>query len=251
LAAGAKAATQIIDVGKGGSLAFSPNSLTAAVGDSLEFHFYSGSGGHSVVSSTFDSPCVPATDAFFSGYQKADSTGDTTFVVNVTSTDPIWFYCYLASHCQAGMAEVVNPPSGQTLSDYTNAAMKVSQASAPASETGGVLTSINEAAESTSASSTPVRTGIQTTTGSGGPLETATSTGSVSSTVRTGDQATTGSTQPGGPLMTATSTGSVSSTVRTGVQASATPTSEARRTYDMSIAFGLSVAVGGLVVLMA
>jgi plastocyanin len=34
LAADAKAATQIIDVGKGGSLAFSPNSLTAAVGDS-------------------------------------------------------------------------------------------------------------------------------------------------------------------------------------------------------------------------
>jgi plastocyanin len=33
LVAGAHAMNQIIDVGKGGSLAFSPNSLTAAVGD--------------------------------------------------------------------------------------------------------------------------------------------------------------------------------------------------------------------------
>jgi plastocyanin len=33
LAAGAQAMNQIIDIGKGGSLAFSPNSLTAAVGD--------------------------------------------------------------------------------------------------------------------------------------------------------------------------------------------------------------------------
>jgi plastocyanin len=33
LAAGANAMKQIIDVGKDGAIAFSPNSLTAAVGD--------------------------------------------------------------------------------------------------------------------------------------------------------------------------------------------------------------------------
>jgi hypothetical protein len=33
LGVGANAANQIIDVGKDGALAFSPNSLTAAVGD--------------------------------------------------------------------------------------------------------------------------------------------------------------------------------------------------------------------------
>lgn len=41
----------------------------------LEFHFYSGSGGHSVVSSSFDSPCVPNTGAFFSGYIPGDDSG--------------------------------------------------------------------------------------------------------------------------------------------------------------------------------
>jgi len=243
LAAGANAATQIIDVGKGSSLAFSPNSLTAAVGDTLEFHFYSGSGGHSVVSSTFDSPCVPAPGAFFSGYQMADSTGDTTFVVNVTSTDPIWFYCSLASHCQEGMAGVVNPPSGQTLADYTNAAMKVAQASAPASMTGGVLTSIDEAAESTSASSTMVRTGVQASTTSinpGGPLMSASSTPASSSTERTGVQASQATSTSGAATNTASST-----------TPAPTTKSEARRTNDMSIVFGLSVVVGGLVLLMS
>jgi len=213
----------IIDVGEAG-LVFSPNSLTADVGDTLEFHFYSGSGGHSVVSSTLESPCVPATGAFFSGYQKADSTGDTTFVVNVTSTDPIWFYCSLASHCQSGMAGVVNPPSGKTIKDYTDAAAKVQQASAPAAMTGGILTSIDEAAESTSM-------GIS---GSGGPMQTATTTsGSASVTsVRTGVQATPTS---------STSTGATPSPTK----------SEAGRGNDLSVVLGLSVVVGGLVVLMA
>jgi len=243
LAAGAHAATQVIDVGKGGSLAFSPNSLTAAMGDMLEFHFFSGSGGHSVVSSTFDSPCVPAPDAFFSGYQKADSTGDTTFVVNVTSTDPIWFYCSLASHCQEGMAGVVNPPSGQTLSDYTNAAMKVAHASAPAGLTGGSLTTISEAAASTSASSTEVRTGNQVTSGSsnpGGPFMSATGSSPTSSTVRTGVQAS-----------QATSTSGVVTGTGSTETPAATSKSDARRTNDMSVVFGLSVVIGGLVVLMS
>jgi len=217
----------IIDVGKEGALSFDPDSLTADVGDTLEFHFYSGSGGHSVVSSTLESPCVPATGAFFSGYQKADSTGDTTFVVNVTSTDPIWFYCSLGFHCQSGMAGVVNPPSGKSIKDYTDAAGKVQQASAPAAMTGGVLTSINEAAEST-------MTSMSGSTQPGGPVQTDTTTSSGASvtSVRTGVQATPTST---------TSTGATPSPTK----------SEARRGNDLSVVLGLSVVVGGLVALMA
>lgn len=161
---------------------------------------------------------------------KLTSTQDTTFVVNVTSTDPIWYYCSLASHCQAGMAGVVNPPSGKTITDYTDAAKKVAQASSPATMTGGVLTSINEAAESTM-----VGTSSSAITGSGGPLQ---------------------------PATTTTSTGTSATSVQTGVQASptsststgATPSptkSEARKGSDLSILLGLSVVVGGLVVLMA
>lgn len=42
--------------------------------DRLNFHFYSGSGGHSVVSGPFDNPCEPD-GSFFSGYIKGDQTG--------------------------------------------------------------------------------------------------------------------------------------------------------------------------------
>ena len=172
---------------------------------------------------------------------------DTTFVVNVTSTDPIWFYCSLSSHCQSGMAGVVNPPSGQSITDYTNAAMSVKRASAPASVTGGVLTSINEATESTMM--------MTVTTGSGGPLETAT-TSTTSSTVRGGVQATP-TTGSGGPLETATT--STSSTARGGEQATptssgstpaATTKSDGRRSSDMSVVLGLGVVAGGLAMLM-
>ncbi|KAN0120264.1 Cupredoxin [Hyaloscypha variabilis] len=207
----------IIDVGKQGSLSFSPNTLSADVGDTLEFHFYSGSGGHSVVSSTLENPCVPAPGGFFSGYQAADTTGDTTFVVNVTSTDPIWFYCSLGSHCESGMAGVVNPPAGATITNYTDAAAQVQHASAPASPTGGVLTSINEATE---------------TTQPGGPLQTATTTSATGVTsVSTGVQAT----------PTSTSTGATPSPTK----------SESGRSNDLSVVLGLSIVVGGLVVLMA
>jgi len=40
---------------------------------SLEFRFYPG--GHSVVSGSFDTPCVPNTGAFFSGYIDGSDSG--------------------------------------------------------------------------------------------------------------------------------------------------------------------------------
>ena len=53
-AGGALAKTIQIDVGKGG-LVFSPDTSTAAVGDTLEFHFYSAF--HTAVQGDFSTPC--------------------------------------------------------------------------------------------------------------------------------------------------------------------------------------------------
>ncbi len=153
---------------------------------------------------------------------------NTTFVVNVTSTDPVWFYCSLSAHCQSGMAGVVNPPAGESITDYTNAAMSVKRASALASVTGGILTSINEGTESTMM--------MTVTTGSGGPMMTATATTMTSSSARGGVQAT--------PTAgTATNTGSTSTPA-------ATTKSEGRRSSDMSVLLGLGVVAGGLAMLM-
>jgi len=140
-----------------------------------------------------------------------------TFVVNVTSTDPIWFYCSLASHCQFGMAGVVNPPAGSTITDYVNAAKNVSKASAPASEEGGVLTSIADTAASTSAASVTSSPSIVGT--------------SVSSA-------------------TATATGTASSTTSAGSTAATTKASAAGRS-ELNVLLGVGVFAAGLVALMA
>ena len=97
-----------IDVGEDGLL-FSPNSVTAAKGDQLEFHFYPQA--HSVAQSTFDKPCVATENGIWSNFIPApDGEANRTFTVTINDTKPIWLYCSRARHCQGGMAMVVNPP---------------------------------------------------------------------------------------------------------------------------------------------
>lgn len=217
IAAVANGAVHEILVGKGGATTFNPDSLTAAVGDQLEFHFFSGSGGHSVVQSNFQSPCVAESGAFFSGYIPGNSAGDTTFVVNVTSTDPIWFFCSFLNHCIIGMSGVVNPPAGQSIADYQKAAQNVAAASAPASTGGGVLTTIATGSPSTTAPSSSATTTAGSTT-----------TGSTSSTTTTGAATTTTSATSGGVYG-----------------------KSAASRKAMPIALGLCFIMGGLVALMA
>jgi len=101
LAATAQAANFMVKVGTGG-LKFEPATTTAQVGDTVEFDF---EGLHSVVESTFESPCSPMANGFA---VPAQSSG-AKFTIEVTSTDPLYFYCSVASHCQAGMVGIINP----------------------------------------------------------------------------------------------------------------------------------------------
>jgi hypothetical protein len=65
-------ATVKINVGQNG-FSFSPESITAALGDQLEFHFFPG--GHSVVQGAFDTPCIPSAGGigFYSGIVNSPS----------------------------------------------------------------------------------------------------------------------------------------------------------------------------------
>ncbi|KAF2278305.1 uncharacterized protein EI97DRAFT_355065, partial [Westerdykella ornata] len=105
-------------------LSFSPETLRAAKGDILEFHFLPKN--HSVVQSSFDAPCVPlqanpggpadAEGGVFSGFNFATQEGqaDNVFRVEVTDdTKPMWLYCSQGDHCQKGMSMVVNLPEGE------------------------------------------------------------------------------------------------------------------------------------------
>ncbi|PBP18061.1 hypothetical protein BUE80_DR011056 [Diplocarpon rosae] len=155
LVAASLAAVIDVKVGDGG-LTFAPEEMVASVGDVVLFHFYSGHGSHSVAPSTFEAPCVPASaDSFYSGTVQGDSTGDQTFAINITSTDPIWIYCAVGQHCQAGMGAVINAPSNtsETVALYQAAAKGVEGSRQPASVQGGML--VTGSASSSGAATSP------------------------------------------------------------------------------------------------
>jgi len=134
----------VVQVGDAtGALKFSPDSITAAVGEMIQFQFYPQN--HSVAQSSFDKPCEPlpqtnGTAGFWSGFMPVSSSSTTmpTFSILVKDTKPIWFYCAAAKHCQGGMSGVVNPPSSgpNTLDAYKTAAKSVSLTGIPTGAAG-------------------------------------------------------------------------------------------------------------------
>jgi len=111
----AYAATHQIQVGTGGQRVFTPATVTAAVGDTVQFVWVAGN--HTVTSGggTAGAACQP-NGAFNSGFQigtPGKTTGQPTFTMTVKNTNPITFYCAQNQndHCQASMVGVINPPA--------------------------------------------------------------------------------------------------------------------------------------------
>jgi len=128
LGTSAQALNHVVAVGNGG-VTFTPNSVTAAVGDSIEFQFMAAR--HSVAQADFSSPCAPSNGGIWSGFQTGSTSSPPVFVISVTSTDPVWFYCAVADHCQLGMVFALNPTSGQTLAQFMAAAASATSNIAP------------------------------------------------------------------------------------------------------------------------
>ncbi|KAF2656841.1 hypothetical protein K491DRAFT_677785 [Lophiostoma macrostomum CBS 122681] len=132
LATIALAAIHSVDVGEEGET-FNPQTLTASPGDSVVFHLYS---PHNVASSAYSSPCNATSSSFFSGPYSGTSNGAKKFVINVTSTDPIYFFCGVQKHCQDGMVGGINVDQ---LDQYKSAAKDVKKAEASGDVRGGEL----------------------------------------------------------------------------------------------------------------
>jgi len=148
-----------VDVGQNG-LTYNPNTVNASVGDTVQFTFHPIN--HSVVQSSFGQPCQPQSNGIFSGFMPVSSgQGNSTFTITINDTQPIWLYCAqtAGSHCQSGMAMVINPPSnGQnTLNAYMNAAKNTTISTAPAVVQGGVISSSSSSSSGpgSSSSATP------------------------------------------------------------------------------------------------
>ncbi|MCJ1234566.1 hypothetical protein MMC14_002527 [Varicellaria rhodocarpa] len=160
-----------VDVGKGG-LIFSPNSLTANVGDKVQFTYYPQN--HSVAQSSFGTPCAPlSTDAIFSGFMPvANGTSSQVFTITINTTTPLWLYCSQGKHCQNGMAMVINQATtgnatGNSIAAYINAAKGVVNNVSPAAIQGGAISAASSAPNSTSGTGTgSTTTGTTTSTSS-------------------------------------------------------------------------------------
>ncbi|RSL87106.1 hypothetical protein CEP51_002399 [Fusarium floridanum] len=164
LAIGASAATHKVEVGKGG-LKYTPDTITAAKGDIIEFHFDS---MHTVVAGDFNKPCTPAASGgFYSGQLPA--SGNSFFSISINNTDPIFFYCVIEGHCQAGMAGVINQGS-DTLKEYQSAAAKTDKSTSPKAAFGGTLSNKSNAGSASSTTTTTTSesstTGTSTASGS-------------------------------------------------------------------------------------
>lgn len=121
-----------VDVGRDGTLAFSPPAVYAAVGDIVTFTFWPKN--HSVTQVTFSEPCArPAGRAGIdSGFVPVDAPGPGTqpMALNVTTAAPLWFACMQPGHCQQGMVFAINSTPEKSFAAFLAAAMR---ASAPTS----------------------------------------------------------------------------------------------------------------------
>ncbi|KAF2796486.1 hypothetical protein K505DRAFT_237680 [Melanomma pulvis-pyrius CBS 109.77] len=137
LAAVAAAEIHTVEVGDDQSLKFSPANITAQVGDTVIFKLYP---QHNVAQGAFESPCAPSDGGIYSGPFANTDGGKKKFVINVTTTDPIYYYCAVPTHCQKGMVGGINIPTGdKDLAAYAAAASKVGSSSAPSGLSGGKL----------------------------------------------------------------------------------------------------------------
>jgi plastocyanin len=199
------AAVHDVTVGSStGSLTFSPEALSANVGDQVVFHFMQKN--HTATRSSFANPCGLEDGGFDSGFMPvpANQTDNfPTYTITVNDTKPVWVFCDQAagtpnSHCGAGMVFAVNCPadnSPNSFSNFKKAALAI----------GDQLKGNATAAPPASASATPAPTPTDSypwswTTAAGGysyPAEPSVSTVTVTVTVAESTWTTTYGSYPG------------------------------------------------------
>ncbi|KAI5118741.1 hypothetical protein M0805_008141 [Coniferiporia weirii] len=120
--AGVAAAQNVVKIQVGGPASnpfvFTPNNVTASVGDMIMFTYSGAPGNHSITQSAFTDPCNPLQDGFDSGnilIPMGTTTDFPTWNLTITNTTvPIWFFCKQLipqTHCDSGMVGAINAPT--------------------------------------------------------------------------------------------------------------------------------------------
>lgn len=148
-----------IDVGANGTLTYSPSSVNASAGDTLNFRFQTGN--HTVTQSTFAAPCSAFEDAsgnagIDSGFQSVNSSeGAPEYGFNITdASTPLWFYCRQTGHCEEGMVFAVNAPASgkKSFAAFQAAAKKAIATSVNASDASSVVSQTTSSTNSSTSS---------------------------------------------------------------------------------------------------
>jgi len=142
------AASMSVTVAQGGNLVFSPDTITANVGDTVTFTIVA---NHSVTATTFSSPCNQTlAGGFDSGFLNggASSTGTATYTITVNDTNPIWIKCNQQipeNHCALGMVAAINPPTtgANTFANFQTAALASSTTTGAAASSTSCTTTTN------------------------------------------------------------------------------------------------------------
>jgi len=164
----ASSSTQInVDVGAQGKFVFNPANITAAVGTLVTFYFPA-SVPHSVTQSSFNAPCTYlAADASNSSSVAGFDSGlvtASTFTVNITDNQPVWFHCKQVSHCGLGMVGSINAPAtGNTFDQFQAAAIALGSSAPTETDHGAVTGGLNAVATAAPTSDTGSAAGAGTT----------------------------------------------------------------------------------------
>jgi len=115
LAPPAAVATHTVIVGGAGGLVYTPDQISAAIGDMVIFEFHSQN--HTSTQSAFTTPCDPLAGGMDTGFMpNANNTISPApqVAMQVTVSTPLWFYCRQGNHCGKGMTFSINPTANKT-----------------------------------------------------------------------------------------------------------------------------------------
>jgi len=128
---------------------FNPPNISAPVGTLVTFYFPNLGTKHSVTQSTFADPCTylaANTSGSSAGFDSGLTSGS-TFTLNVTDENPIWYFCKQIGHCGQGMVGSINAPStGNTFPSYLAAAKAIGSNEVTTPDNGPVLAGVDATA---------------------------------------------------------------------------------------------------------
>ncbi|KAI1418126.1 Cupredoxin [Hypoxylon sp. FL1857] len=162
-AAAGAVATHTVTVGGAAGLVFTPDQISANVGDMVIFTFMSMN--HTATQSTFAEPCKIMEGGMDSGFRPNPNNTvnpPPQVAMQVMTTDPLWFYCRQSGHCGKGMTFSINPTAEKTQAMFQSMAIQQNGQGAGSAITGNAT----ESASASSAVAAPPAATSDASTGS-------------------------------------------------------------------------------------